>query len=519
MKRWRELLVCGLLLANAAATHAQPDANALFQEHCASCHGGDRLGAVGPALLPDNLGRLGRTGAEAVIRGGRAATQMRGFADRLDDEQIKALAAFVYSPPDAAPEWGEAQIAASRVLTPAPPMDRPAYSADPLNLFVVVEGGDHHVTILDGDRFEPIYRFTSRFALHGGPKFTSDARYVFFGSRDGWVTKFDLRALKVVAEIRAGINARNIALSSDGKHLAVANYLPNTLVILSADDLSVEKIVDAVDGSGKPSRISAVYQAPDRDSFIAALKDSPEIWEIATSPLAGAQYAGFVHSHENAMVEGLPSSSGLFALRRIEISEPLDDFFFDPGYRHLIGASRDGGRAIVINLNVGREIATIPMQGMPHLGSGVSWEREGRRVVAIPHLKEGKISVIDARDWKVVRTIATAGPGYFLRSHEDTPYVWADSSVSPTSKDTIQIIDKNTLEIVRTLRPAPGKTTAHVEFDRRGRHALVSVMEMDGALIVYDARTFEEVKRLPMSKPIGKYNVYNKITFSEGTSH
>ena len=29
----------------------------------------------------------------------------------------------------------------------------------------------------------------------------------------------------------------------------------------------------------------------------------------------------------------------------------------------------------------------------------------------------------------------------------------------------------------------------------------------------------EEVKRIPMSKPSGKYNVWNKITFSEGTSH
>ena len=52
-----------------------------------------------------------------------------------------------------------------------------------------------------------------------------------------------------------------------------------------------------------------------------------------------------------------------------------------------------------------------------------------------------------------------------------------------------------------------------------GRYALASLMEMDGAIIVYDARTFEEIKRLPMSKPIGKYNVWNKISRSEGTSH
>ena len=91
--------------------------------------------------------------------------------------------------------------------------------------------------------------------------------------------------------------------------------------------------------------------------------------------------------------------------------------------------------------------------------------------------------------------------------------------MSRENKDLIQILDKQSLQIVRTLKPAPGKTTAHVEFDRAGKHALVSVWENDGALIVYDAATFTEVKRLPMSKPVGKYNVYNKITFSEGTSH
>jgi DNA-binding beta-propeller fold protein YncE len=75
----------------------------------------------------------------------------------------------------------------------------------------------------------------SRFALHGGPKFTPDGRYVFFASRDGWVSKFDMWNLKVVAEVRAGINTRNAAVSGDGKWVAVANYLPHSLVILDAE--------------------------------------------------------------------------------------------------------------------------------------------------------------------------------------------------------------------------------------------------------------------------------------------
>ena len=100
-----------------------------------------------------------------------------------------------------------------------------------------------------------------------------------------------------------------------------------------------------------------------------------------------------------------------------------------------------------------------------------------------------------------------------MRSHENTPYAWTDSMMSPTAKDTMTIIDKATLKPVATVME-PGKTLAHIEFTKDGKYALASVWEMDGALIVYDAATFKEIKRLPMSKPVGKYNVWNKISRS-----
>jgi len=42
---------------------------------------------------------------------------------------------------------------------------------------------------------------------------------------------------------------------------------------------------------------------------------------------------------------------------------------------------------------------------------------------------------------------------------------------------------------------------------------------MDGAVVVYDAHTVEEMKRLPMVKPSGNYNVFQKITMDEAASH
>jgi hypothetical protein len=213
---------------------------------------------------------------------------------------------------------------------------------------------------------------------------------------------------------------------------------------------------------------------------------------------------------------------GYLGVRRTLLDEPLDDFFFDQGYHHALGATRPGadGRASaqVVNLDVRRKIAELPIAGMPHLGSGITFAWNGSTVLASPNLKNGAIDVIEMKGWKPVRTIATPGPGFFMRSHEASPYAWIDSMMSATAKDTLSIIDKRTLDVVAQVRE-PGRTLAHIEFTKDGRYALASLWEDDGALIVYDARTFREIKRLPMRKPVGKYNVGNKISRSEGTSH
>ncbi len=508
-----------LALAASTARAAGTDVPKLYAEHCASCHGAGRLGGIGPALLPENLGRLKRDEAIATIRDGRVATQMLGFRDKLSMEQITQLAGLIYEPLPQVPRWDLADIRGSHVLHLKPGeklSDKPVFKADPLNLFVVVEVGDHHATLLDGDRFEPILRFPTRFALHGGPKFSPDGRYVYFGSRDGWVSKFDIYNLKYVAEIRAGINMRNIAVSSDGRYVLAGNYLPHTLVVLDATDLSPLKIIAVQDDAGKSSRVSAVYDAAPRKSFIAALKDIPEVWEIPYDDKAEPIYPGLVHDYR--MGEAL-ALKGPFPVRRIRLDDILDDFFFDQSYEHLIGAARNGKNGQVVSLIVGRKIADVDLPGLPHLGSGITWDYKGTTVLATPNLKEGMVTVIDMKTWKTIKHIKTLGPGFFMRSHENTPYAWVDAMMSPADKDAIQIIDKNKLEIVRTLRPAPGQTAAHTEFTRDGKYALVSIWEMDGALVVYDAATFKEIKRLPMKKPSGKYNVYNKITRSEGTSH
>jgi mono/diheme cytochrome c family protein len=484
----------------------------IYQQHCAGCHGATRLGVTGPALLPEVV--LAKPEAlAATISGGLPATQMPGFASILSAEQINALAEFILSPAVEVPNWNDARIEASRIVKQPTERNTPVFNADPLNIFVVVETGDHHVTILDGDNFVPIHRFESRPALHGGPKFSPDGRFVYFASRDGWVSKFDLYALQITAEVRVALNTRNLAVSADGRYLMVANYFPTTLVLLDARDLSLLRLLDVADERGTPSRVSAVYDAAPRQSFIAAMKDITEIWEISYAD--DPPYVGPVHDYRD---EGPPLAATPFPIRRIHLEETIDDFFFDPDYKFLIGAARQSQQGQVIDLRVGRKIAGVDLPGLPHLGSGITWQYKGRPVLATPNLKEGLVSIIDMQNWQTIKHIKTLGPGFFMRSHEASRFAWVDVFFGP-DKDAMHVIDKEKLEIVATIRPEPGKTSAHVEFTRDGAFALVSIWEQDGALIVYDANTLEQKTRLPMVKPSGKYNVYNKISHSTGTSH
>jgi DNA-binding beta-propeller fold protein YncE len=498
-------------------TQAGTDVHGVYKQHCSECHGQDRLGGIGPALLPQNLKRLRKKAAFGVIKNGRVASQMLPFREKLKDEEVNALVELIYTPLKEVPTWGMAEIRASQIVThrPGELPDKPKFDADIWNLFMVVELGDHHATLLNGDTFEPIHRLKTRYALHGGPKWAENGRYIYFASRDGWISKFDVFNLTYVAEVRAGINTRNLAVSHDGRYVIVANYLPHTLTILDARDLSPIKVIKVEGDNGKTSRVSAVYTAAPRNSFVAALKDIPEIWEISYADDPPPGFAGWEHSYNK--VTGDVIKPKPFPVRRIWLESFLDDFLMDQEYIQVIGTSRDGNGQVV-DLDVGKPLHQLDITGMPHLSSGITWNYQGKPVLATPDMRHGVVNIVDMQSWKTIKKIETKGPGFFMRSHENSPYAWVDVFFGP-NKDLMHVIDKQTLEIVKTLKPAPGKTSAHVEFTKDGKYAIVSIWDMDGAIVIYDANTLEEVKRLPMKKPSGKYNVHNKLTRSAGTSH
>jgi mono/diheme cytochrome c family protein len=101
----------GFCCACIASTVSQaetktPETFTLYKANCAECHGENRLGLMGPALLPGNLKRLRQKAAIDVIKNGRPATQMPAFAEKLSDQDILALSEYIYTPLEKTPVWG-----------------------------------------------------------------------------------------------------------------------------------------------------------------------------------------------------------------------------------------------------------------------------------------------------------------------------------------------------------------------------------------------------------------------------
>ena len=111
----RTLCALPLVFIFLASALQAADVDQLYQDHCAQCHNPQRLGGMGPALLPGNLKRLRKPAAIEVISKGRVATQMPAFADKLDSSQIESLVEYIYTPSTETLAWGLAEINASHI--------------------------------------------------------------------------------------------------------------------------------------------------------------------------------------------------------------------------------------------------------------------------------------------------------------------------------------------------------------------------------------------------------------------
>jgi hypothetical protein len=178
---------------------------------------------------------------------------------------------------------------------------------------------------------------------------------------------------------------QDVALSSDGKWILSADESPHSLTLFNTALETVHRYKTTTLDGKSSSRIGAVHDAPARRSFIVALPDIAELWEVSYDPKAEPIYDGLVHDYR--MGEGL-AQPGYFGVRRTKLNTPLTDLYFTQDYRTVIGVATPTVIATVpyahvINLDIRREIATLPLPALPAPGAdivvtsnGTTWRAE-----------------------------------------------------------------------------------------------------------------------------------------------
>lgn len=435
----------------------------LYGQHCASCHHEQRRGLLGSPLLPPFLRRMSDARLLKTIAKGKHATQMPAFR-YLTRKQISWIIDYLRTPGRV--DWGEKDIRSSLTLSHKP--GKPLHIGDIRNLTAVVERGNNQVWLMESERI--LDKFTFR-NIHGGIKFSRDARRLFVPARDGWIGSYDLQQGRFVGKVRACVYLRNVAVTRDSQHVLASCWIPQAIMVFDASSLRLQRVLPT------QGQVSAVYELHERDEAIYTLRNQP--------------WLGRIHTKS-------------WKVQRIRLQTPMADFFLDPMERFVVGSPREGKQLMVFDLKRHQVVFRSPVDGMPHLFSATFWYHHGQFFFATPHMFRSSLTVWQMYDWKFVRKIDTGGSGFFVRTHPATPYLWADNG-----SDALMLIDKQTFA-VRRIVPTPKKRVLHTEFSGDGKIAYVSLFEPRGELALLDAITLDAIQRYPASIPVGKYNFVNK---------
>ena len=377
-------------------------------------------------------------------------------------------------------------VTEAKPINPHPELFVKEGSWNPLDLMMVMERDNHSLLAIDGSTHTAVGRVLDIGSQPHTEVFSPDGMYSYHISRDGWLSKIDLRTLQVVKFVSVGMDSRGTGLTDDGKIIAIGNYDPRNVVLLNANTLEIIKRIDLIDTRGDTvatSRAGAILEKG-RKIFVA-LKDTPSVWVIDTSQ------RGFPVTNYYWDV-GAPGDT-------------LHDAYLTPDGKYFIAAVQGSDEAWVLNTETMKEVARVKTGKTPHTGPGATWGT----TTFVPSLGEGLITAIDIRTWKPLAYIKTAGPGLFIRNYHGDPsypYVWADAPLASKGDDEIYVIDGKSLTVVKTLIPIPGKKAVHPEFTRDGKYVYVGVWG-GNKVYVYDSKTFEVVATIDAVTPTGISNV------------
>ena len=487
-----------------------------YFNHCAGCHGLyrglDGTNATGPPIHDARSQAIGTDGLGAILRYGTPKGMGNfGQAGILSDEEIAHLAAYLQEPPPDPPPLDWTQLVESWDLI-VPVNDRPAtpqHSRNWQNYIGVILRDAGQVAIFDGDKNEEVVRLSTGFAVHI-LRSSSTGRYFYAIGRDGLVTMIDLWTTvpTIVANVKGCHDARSVDASKfagyEDTYIIEGCYWPPQYVVY--DGLTLEPIqpveLPMVDIDGTPlieNRVASIVASHNDPVWVISLKEAGIVSIVDYSDPAGLNFP---------IVSSIPAAKA------------LHDGGFDHTGNYFLVAANASNKMVVVDLVMQSLVATIDTGLIPHPGRGVNWQDPVYGWVnATPHIGEGKVTVYGADPagrpdvaWQIVREITLPSAGsLFIKSHPASPWVLVDMTKSATGNEKdICAISKATGALDRCFPVATNGSAVHMEFNKDGSEVWVSDWDPNGAVIVLESTTLEEIRRFTgLQTPTGKFNVFN----------
>ncbi len=316
---------------------------------------------------------------------------------------------------------------------------------------------------------------------HASVVFSRDGALAYVFGRDGALTKVNLITGRIEGRVMQAGNSIGGAISTDGTLVVAQNYQPGGVKVFDARTLRPLADIPAV-VDGKASRVVGLADIP-RNRFIFSLFDAGQIWiaDLAdpTKPVL-TQFANIGKQPYDALVtpDGRHYIAGLFGedgLARIDL------WAAQPKVERILP-------------HYGKGEQPLPVFKMPHLRG---WSIAGKHAY-LPAIGRHEVLVVDTDTWKEVGRIPVAGQPVFVMARPDGRQVWVNFAVP--DYDTVQVIDTQTRQIVRSLKP--GKAVLHMEFTPRGDAVWISTRD-DHNVVVVDTQTFQTLATLPAKSPSG----------------
>jgi YVTN family beta-propeller protein len=264
-------------------------------------------------------------------------------------------------------------------------------------------------------------------------------------------------------------------------------FVPHTAVILDAKTLEPVKFLELKgvdpDGNMVESDSGMITGTPFADYFVIALENSGQVWIIDYSK------------------PEMPIS------KVKDVGRHLHDAFLSPDGRYLMVASYDDNTVPVIDLKEKKVVKKLPGGCQPHVGSGAVVKVKGRTLgigTNIAGCDKMVVTVWDLDTWEVVKQIPVIGPTESPAAHPKARYIAVDIVGTGPDADKIQFIDKETLEVAKTI--TVGGHSHFPEYTARGDYLYVSAGYQGDKVVIYKSDTLEKIKEFPMEVPAGIFS-------------